>query len=572
MVREVTERVVAERYLVRRLLGRGGMGVVWEADDTVLNRRVAIKEVEIPLVVGGEADSVAARVLREARAAARLNHACAVTTFDVIRDDDRVYIVMELVEFPTLTEVVLKEGPLAPERAAAIGAQVAEVLASAHERGIVHRDVKPGNLMVGQGDRVKLADFGIASVKDDSRITATGLVLGSPSFMAPEQAQGSASGPAIDTWALGATLFYAVEGAPPFDRGSAIATLAAAASEDPPPPERAGPLGPVISEMLTKDAEARPSDSDLIRKLHEVAGGAEVVRKPRDPFDRALPVIPRWTPSTEVVPEAVPSAAEPTHAGRWILVAAVVAALLGGLWFVDALRTEAELGREGPRAASGDTGGRDTAASGDTGSKDSGSGNSGSGNTGESLDADSSGDTGDTDGNKSSGGETSPATGEVESEAVPSGTIPATWETYTDPTSGYALAYPAGWTVRPQSASATTTDFVDPETGSYLRVDWTGDPGPSPEAAWEQQSDSFAQSHDDYSEIRIDPTTYQGFDAALWEYSYADGGAELHAYNLGFITPDLGFALNFQTRSENWFESQALFERFKATFQVPGQA
>ena len=226
---------------------------------------MAIKEVEIPLAVGAEADSVAARVLREARAAARLNHTCAVTTFDVIRDDDRVYIVMELVEFPTLTEVVLKEGPLAPERAAAIGAQVAEVLASAHERGIVHRDVKPGNLMVGQGDRVKLADFGIASVKDDSRITATGLVLGSPSFMAPEQAQGAVSGPAVDTWALGATLFYAVEGAPPFDKGSAIATLAAAASEEPPPPERAGPLGPVISEMLAKEAEARPSDSDLIR-------------------------------------------------------------------------------------------------------------------------------------------------------------------------------------------------------------------------------------------------------------------------------------------------------------------
>ena len=124
--------------------------------------------------------------------------------------------------------------------------------------------------------------------------------------------------------------------------------------------------------------------------------------------------------------------------------------------------------------------------------------------------------------------------------------------------------------MRPQSASATTTDFVDPETGTYLRVDWTGDPGPSPEAAWEQQSDSFAQSHADYSEIRIDPTTYQGFEAALWEYSYSDGGAELHAYNLGFITPDMGFALNFQTRSENWDESQALFERFKATFQVPG--
>jgi len=239
--RETTDdRVVDQRYALRRLLGRGGMGVVWEADDNFLNRRVALKEIEVPSAVGAEADGVRARVLREAIAVARLNHPCAVTTYDVIRDEDRMYIVMELVEVPTLAEIVAKEGPLTPERAAAIGAQVADVLANAHERGIVHRDVKPGNLMVGQGDRVKLADFGIASVKDDSRITATGLVLGSPSFMAPEQAQSSDSGPPADTWALGATLFYAVEGVPPFDKGSAIPTLAAAASEDPPPAKRAG--------------------------------------------------------------------------------------------------------------------------------------------------------------------------------------------------------------------------------------------------------------------------------------------------------------------------------------------
>jgi eukaryotic-like serine/threonine-protein kinase len=144
------------------------------------------------------------------------------------------------------------------------------------------------------------------------------------------------------------------------------------------------------------------------------------------------------------------------------------------------------------------------------------------------------------------------------------------WESYTDPQTGYALSFPRAWEVRAQSASATTTDFVDPETGTYLRVDWTDDPGPSPEAAWEQQSDSFAQTHHDYIEIRIDPTAYQGFDAALWEYSYREDDATLHAYNLGFVTPEYGFALNFQTRSENWDESQALFERLKGNFQVPG--
>lgn len=537
--REATERVVGGRYALRRLLGRGGMGVVWEAEDAVLSRRVALKEVEIPPEVGPESDSVSARVLREARAAARLNHPCAVTTYDVARDHDRVFIVMELIELPTLSDVVAKQGPLAPERAAAIGAQVADVLQSAHEHGIVHRDVKPGNLMVGRGDRVKVADFGIASVKDDSRITATGLVLGSPSFMAPERAQSSASGPAADTWGLGATLFFAVEGVPPFDKGSAIATLAAAASEDPPAAEHAGALGPVIARMLNKDPDSRPADSDLVAALRAVAAESS---GPHDLFDGVAPVTPHWDPPAEGDHLAVPAIPTRGRGGlRWIVAAVLVAAAIGGLSAVGGLRIGGELIRNG-RQAIAESGGNDGSASSSPGAlaeggRDPGPSSAGGGSEGEV-----------------------PATAPA---------IPGEWQSYTDPETGYALAYPTGWEIRAQSASDTTTDFVDPDTGTYLRVDWTDDPGPSPEAAWEQQSDGFAQTHDNYVEIRIDPTVYQGFDAALWEYSYSEGGADFHAYNLGFVTPEYGFALNFQTRSENWDESQPLFDRFREGFRVP---
>ncbi|HEU4488315.1 MAG TPA: serine/threonine-protein kinase [Actinomycetota bacterium] len=552
--RETTDdRIVDERYALRKPLGRGSLGVVWEADDNVLNRRVALKEIEVPSAVGAQADGVRARVILEAIAVARLNHPGAVTTYDVFREEDRVYIVMELVEDPTLAEIVAKEGPLSPSRAAAIGAQVADVLATAHERGIVHRDVKPANLMVGEGDRVKLADFGIASVKDDSRITTRGLVLGSPSFMAPEQAQSSDSRPAADTWALGATLFYAVEGAPPFDKGSAIPTLAAAASEDPPPATRAGPLAPVISEMLTKEPGRRPLDEDLVVRLQEVADGVAGSRRSTGVFERPRPVLPEWGPVPEDEPyEGVrPPQRRARPLSRLFAAVAIVAAALAaaafvsaalaGVWTLDDLLGGARSDRDRKAAVAENRGGRDSSPADGSDAQ----------NPSENESSVPTGDSGGTDGT-----------------VVPQG-VPASWTAYTDPKSGYTLAYPADWVVRPQSASSTTTDFADPETGTYLRVDWTDNPGPSPEAHWEQYSAAFAGSHDHYTEIRIVPTNYKGYEAALWEYGYRDGGTELHAYNLGFVTSDFGFALNFQARADNWNGSKALFERFKAAFQVP---
>jgi eukaryotic-like serine/threonine-protein kinase len=258
------DRLVADRYALKAPLGRGGMGVVWRAHDAVLGREVAVKEVVFPpTMADDERRPAQARVMREARAAARLNHPGAVTLYDVVQDHGGTFIVMELVNAPTLAELVRAEGPLPVERVTEIGAQVASALEAAHLAGIVHRDVKPGNVMVPDQGVAKLADFGIASLQGDPQLTSTGLVIGSPAYMAPEQAKGEESGPPADFWALGATMFYAVEGEPPFDRGTSIATLAAVVNDPPRTPRRAGALTPLITALLSKDPGSRPSGPEL---------------------------------------------------------------------------------------------------------------------------------------------------------------------------------------------------------------------------------------------------------------------------------------------------------------------
>ncbi len=267
--------IVAGRYDLEDQLGRGGMGVVWRANDTLLKRKVAIKEVRLPdTLPESEQASMQARALREARAAARIGHPAAVTVFDVHQEDGRAFIVMELVDAPTLEEMVRTQGPLTPEKTAEVALGILSALEAAHQQGIVHRDVKPANVMVLSDGRVKLADFGIASLKDDPKITATGLVLGSPSFMSPEQAEGHRSGAEADLWALGATMFFAVDGSPPFDKGQPIPTLTAVLHDDMPTPARAGHLEPVIRALLRKSPGDRPSPEELTKALEAVAAGS----------------------------------------------------------------------------------------------------------------------------------------------------------------------------------------------------------------------------------------------------------------------------------------------------------
>jgi serine/threonine protein kinase len=272
------QRLVAGRYAVLGELGRGGIGVVWRAHDQVIGRQVALKELRIPPGLGREEhDLFVQRVLREARTAGALNDPAIVTVYDVVPEGGAMYIVMELIEATTLTEEIAR-GPLSEQRATELGRQVLSALQTAHAAGIVHRDIKPSNIMVLPGDRVKLTDFGIAQAMDDPSLTATGGIMGSPGYMAPELFQGEPPSPATDLWSLGATLFHVVEGRAPFQRDSTAATMHAIMYDDPRLHRCTGPLASVIMGLLVHAPEQRLTAAQVQARLSAPSAPADVER------------------------------------------------------------------------------------------------------------------------------------------------------------------------------------------------------------------------------------------------------------------------------------------------------
>jgi len=267
-------RVVAGRYALTDVLGRGGMGTVWLATDQVLERKVALKEVTFSIDISDEERNILReRTMREARAAARLDHPHVATVYDVVEEEGKPWLVMEHVPARSLQEILEERGPLPPTAAARIGLDVLDALEAAHEAGIVHRDVKPANVLVALDGSACLTDFGIATTTGDSSLTTHGALIGSPSYMAPERVNGEEPRPPVDLWSLGATLYAAVEGRPPFNRGEAMATLMSVVSEHPAPMLRAGPLEPVLSGLLTKDPTQRSTAPAAREQLDAVLAG-----------------------------------------------------------------------------------------------------------------------------------------------------------------------------------------------------------------------------------------------------------------------------------------------------------
>ncbi|WP_312877803.1 serine/threonine-protein kinase [Lentzea indica] len=271
-------RLVAGRYATIRELGRGGMGIVWLAEDRVIGRQVALKELRT---------TETERVLREARTAGRLNSPNVVGIYDVIVEHGVTYLVMELVEAPTLSEVMTRQS-LTEDQVADIGLQTLNALEAAHAAGIVHRDVKPSNIMVLPDGRVKLADFGIARAMDDPGLTATGGIMGSPGYMAPELFAGKQPSPASDLWALGATMFHAVEGRAPFHRDTTAATMHAIMYEEPVLQRTRGPLGDTIMALLAQDETRRLTAAQLRERL----SGRTTVVKPLTASEETVVIEP----------------------------------------------------------------------------------------------------------------------------------------------------------------------------------------------------------------------------------------------------------------------------------------
>ena len=546
----LAHQVVADRYELLGSVGRGGFGVVWRACDTLLQRHVAVKEINLPGFLNEE-DRAGLRdkVLKEARAAARLDHPGAVTVYDVIDDDGSPVIVMELVEAPNLSQLVQERGPLAPAEAARIGLDLLDVLEAAHGHGIVHRDVKPGNVMVSESGRVRLGDFGVAALLDDPTVSTSGAITGSPAYMAPEQATNKGAVAASDLWSLGATLYFAVEGEPPFDKGAALPTLTSIVQDPPRRHQRAGALGPVLDGLLVKDPQARLSGTQLRRQLERVADApAEPAPAPprrRDdtmvldapigddepveektavqapPPPPPAPPPPAPAPPVTRQPPAATGTQRRSHGLGWGV--GVVAVLVIAL-VAFALSTR---NADSPS----DTASNDTPA------------------------------TSAAPGSTAAGGGNRTATTAPRGAAASGDKV-----AYTDPQTGFTVSYPKGWTVR---TDGTLTDFRDPESGTYLRVDHIEPPGPSPEGAWFELEKSFAAENANYQRIRIEPTTYNGYRAGIWEFTYTSGGAQLHVVDLGFITPRYGFALYFQTRAADWDRMQPTFQAFKDSFKAP---
>ncbi|MFD8202741.1 serine/threonine-protein kinase [Streptomyces sp. NPDC059701] len=391
-----SERVVAGRYRLLSPLGEGGMGTVWRARDEVLHREVAVKEVRAPAgLPDTEVRRMYARLEREAWAAARVAHRNVVTVYDVATDGGRPWIVMELVRGLSLADLLDAEGPLAPRRAALVGAEVLAALRAAHAAGVLHRDVKPGNVLLANDGRVVLTDFGIATVEGSSALTMTGEVVGSPEYLAPERALGRTPGPEADLWSLGVLLYAAVEGASPFRQDTPLSTLRGVVDEELPPPHRAGALASVVEGLLRKDPAERLPAERAERDLRLVAAGGTpagegATRMDVAPAGAYAPTVAARSgplPPTPPVPvpamPAEPGPGAPGHRegrARAVLVVglAVLALALAGLVYALLHRSDGGGGTEGaggdrPRGTSPSAPGRTDGASGPSPSAGSGS-------------------------------------------------------------------------------------------------------------------------------------------------------------------------------------------------------
>jgi serine/threonine protein kinase len=340
---------IGGRYNLRAAVGHGGMGTVWRAADTLLRRDVAVKEVILPPgLAPSDRDQMYERTLREARAAAALQHPAVVQVYDVVTEDGRPWIVMELLDARSLADLVIEDGPLNPRHVAKIGIALLGALEVAHAAGVLHRDVKPANVLICNDGRCVLTDFGVARMPTDVQLTTPGMVLGSPHFISPERAMGQEFGPPSDLFSLGVTLYTAVEGKPPFDRGDPIETMHAVVEDPPAPPVRSGPLTPVLMGLLEKDPARRFDVPTSRGMLRELLAGPLASKAPAHAMTDPYAVVPTNRPTTPPPPPPAgpPASTAPAPSGQ----VGGRAMLEPGQSLTDHL---AELDRSGGRRAAG---------------------------------------------------------------------------------------------------------------------------------------------------------------------------------------------------------------------------
>ncbi|MEU4997652.1 serine/threonine-protein kinase [Streptomyces sp. NPDC021622] len=487
-------RLIGGRYRLAERIGSGGMGTVWRAVDELVGRDVAVKQPRLP---GDPHDAAErrmyARLQREARAAAQVEHPAAVAIHDVVVEDELPWIVMELIRGDSLHEL-LKRGALPPAESARIGLAVVGALAAAHARGIVHRDVKPANVLIGPHGRVVLTDFGIAHIQGEESLTVSGEFVGSLEFIAPERMSGSTAGPESDLWSLGVLLYAAVEGWSPFRRTTLESTLAAVLSAEVPPPVRAGELGPLIERLLSRDPALRPDASEAALALEAVAEGrplpepfgGEVAQDPsglRELSDDVgtvrLTPAPRPTPDADAgeTASAEPAAKPPARAKGRLIAAALLGVVLvgGGVWL------GTSLGDGGDSKVEADTGKKEGSEKPDDDKKEKG-------------------------------------------EASPSGE--GDWTVHKEPKVDAEISVPATYTEIIRDPANPIVEYSEPDGPVSLRVT-KPTTAATPAITWANaEAKEFEGAPYEAVNTETTPTSFHGQDAALLDATYTESAEE----------------------------------------------
>ena len=519
------------------------MGAVWRARDELLNRDVAVKEIVWPVRLDAEEREMARlRAVREAQLAARVRHPNVVGVYDIIEEGDRPSIVMELVPFRSLRDAVAEDGPMPPAEAARVGLSVLAALRAVHEVGVVHRDVKPANILLGPDGRVVLADFGIAKAADSPALTISGVLLGSPSYLAPERARGGRAGAAADMWALGASLFAAVEGHPPFERDGVLASLTAVVADELEPSPHAGPLWPVIEGLLLKDPAARLDAAGAEQMLHGIAApGAGSPTEPDhaqepDPAPQPDPAPePDLTPGdTAVSRDRAPGRSRRFRAGLAVLTA--IAVIVAGI-------TIALSRPPGHHAAPRTTPSASAPAS-------------------QPAPA----------GRAPSPSSAAPPTTSSPSAAVPPATssppaaLPAGYYRFTNST-GFSIGAPRGWQISHDGHYVYIRDPAN--SGIFLLIDQSDQPKANALADWRQQAANRQGTYPGYHLILLQPVRYPHAEqAADWEFTYNRNGVTVQVLNRNILANARhAYALYWSTPASDWNAYYHYFQVFAATFR-----
>ncbi|MFC4606544.1 protein kinase [Streptomyces maoxianensis] len=601
--RETDGRLLAGRYRLGGVLGRGGMGTVWRAVDETLGRTVAVKELRFPHTVDeDEKRRLITRTLREAKAIARIRNTSAVTVYDVVDEDDRPWIVMELVEGKSLAEAIREDGTLTPKRAAEVGLAILDVLRSAHREGILHRDVKPSNVLIAEDGRVVLTDFGIAQVEGDPSITSTGMLVGAPSYISPERARGHKPGPAADLWSLGGLLYASVEGSPPYDKGSAIATLTAVMTEPLDPPKNAGPLEEVIYGLLVKDPDQRLDDAGARALLTNALYAPEVPEHPVEPEPSpdatraiSLPPIPQpqsakpKDPAADRVrgalrsvrnaaaaakPEQKPRPAAQTSAARpaplrapltdvvprrtlVIIAVVVVLALLTTVLFLTLDGDD-----KGSQGKSKD----DKTAS-------AGAANGGTGDSkGTDAGQDKGKETGKGNGSGSGSGSGGKPSGGSRTDAPAGGNgVPAGYALVSNDQFHFTMAMPKGFKLT--GIAGQNSGGIFSRNGGFprIQVDFTGSPKDDAAAAWSAAVAGTRASSSGYKHLGIGKVDYNGYPTvADWQFERNQGGQRVRILNRGFkVDAGHGYSIMITCKASEWrsAECETLRKTAFATFK-----